>query len=121
MKKFVLFVLLLVFLLLLLHTSQACASELEVDALIVGAGQGSDIGSTFWALHRCPSCTEGGLLGSPGRVAAGKAVFSGATVLLCRELRKSGHGREARWLAIGVAVAGGAFAAHNLAVARRRR
>ena len=35
-----------------------------------------------------------------------------------REMRKSGHKREARWVAIGVALAGGALAAHNMRMRR---
>jgi hypothetical protein len=104
---------LLLALLLLVHNTQACADPLKVDALIIGAGQGADIGSSYWALNRCPSCREHGL-GITGKAATGLA-FSAGTVVLCRELRKTGHGKSARWLAISMAVLGGAFAAHNLA------
>ena len=118
-KKFMLFVVLLAVLILVAHNTKACADDLAMDALIIGAGQGADVGSTYYALHRCPGCYEGGLLGSANRVAVGKVVFSGATLLLCREMRKHGHKREARWVAIGVAVVGGALAAHNMRQPRR--
>jgi hypothetical protein len=117
-KKLVLLVVLL-FLLCLILRGRAGADELATDALIIGAGQGADVASTYYALSHCITYREGGLLGSANRVAVGKVAFSGATLLLCKELRKSGHKREARWVAIGVGVVGGALAAHNLVVARR--
>lgn len=107
-------------LLCMIMRGTARADDLATDALIIGAGQGLDVGSTYYALHRCPGCYEGGLLGSANKVAIGKVAFSAGTVLLCHELRKSGHKREARWVAIGVAVAGGALAVHNIRASRRR-
>ena len=90
------------------------SSGLELDATLILGGQAADVGSTYYALHRCPGCYEGGLLGSANRVAVGKVAFSAGTILLCREMRKRGHKREARWVAVGVALVGGALAVHNM-------
>ncbi len=92
----------------------------RVDAALITAGQAADLMSTEAALSRCATCDEANrpIRSRTVRIGAKTATALGLT-LACQQLRRDGHPRIARGVAIGAGVLGGAVAAHNLRTGRR--
>jgi hypothetical protein len=87
-------------------------------AWMAGAGA-LDLASTKYALGRCQGCYEAHPLmqSASGRVAV-KMAATAAGGLLCYELRKHGHAREAKWIRWGVVALWSVLAVNNMARAR---
>jgi hypothetical protein len=88
---------------------------------VLSIAAAADLGSTHYALSRCPSCHETKpFMREPALGVLTKAAGVAGGAVLCRKLRKSGHGRTAkvvRWVVAGVWLG---LAARNLHVARGR-
>jgi hypothetical protein len=72
----------------------------------VGMASAADLGTTGWALHKCPTCYEQNPLGVnvESRIALKLAAMTG-TMGAIWKLEKSGHSKEAkiaRWIYVGV-------------------
>jgi hypothetical protein len=80
--------------------------EVLADVSWVGGAAMLDLGATWWAERRCPTCYEANpLMRSTGTRLAVKAATSATVVWGCYELRRRGHDRAARifrWMAVAV-------------------
>jgi hypothetical protein len=106
------------------HASEASAGRsgaFAIDATFVLGGQGADYASTISALSRCPGCTESNpIFRNPTQLAAGKILVSSGVLYACHRLRKDGHGRAARVVAIVFGGVGVGMAIHNMRQGRGR-
>lgn len=98
-------------------------SAFLTDASLIVGGNALDLGSTRYAMAHCPGCVESNpIMGqSLAQQLAVKSLASGVMILGVRELRKSGHPRAARVMAVSVCVLGATAAGWNLYQTRRRR
>jgi len=97
------------------------ADSFALHAAVIGFAFAADMGTTSWALRRCPTCFEAGL---GADVEARTALHLGyGTVALgaCYLLERTGHRNWARAVAAGTAgIFGGAAISNSVHAIRRR-
>jgi hypothetical protein len=97
------------------------ADRMALHAATVGFAFSADMGTTSWALRRCPKCFEAGL-GSDVEARVSLHVAYGTAALgACWLLERSGHRGWARAVAAGTAgIFGGAAVSNSIHAVRRK-
>lgn len=92
-----------------------------LDTAWIGGAAAADLGTTWWAEARCPSCYEAnGLMRSNGARIGVKLGTTAAAAWACHELRRHGHKGHAKLLRWTLVAVWSGVAVNNAIRARRR-
>ena len=97
------------------------ADRFAVHAAVIGFAFAADMGTTSWALRRCPTCFERGLGADVEARTALHIGYGTAALGACYLLERTGHRNWARAVAAGTAGIFGGAAVSNAVHAIRRR
>ena len=97
------------------------ADRMVLHGAVIGGSFAADMGTTSWALRRCPTWFEAGLGTDVEARMALHLAYGTAALGACWLLERSGHRGWARAVAAGTAVVFGGAAVSNSIHAVRRR
>lgn len=97
------------------------ADRMATHTAVIGFAFAADMGTTSWALRRCPTCFEAGLGADVEARTALHLGYGTAALGACWLLERSGHKNWARAIAAGsAAVFGGAAVSNSIHAIRGR-